>query len=104
VSQTVPVDPDSNYLFTSDIFTRDITTQDGVRWQVYCKGMNEFSEMYSGTIDWTTARIPFVTPNDCNVVHISLRRIKSRRFDNLISGEAWIDNVNLFKLGGATDA
>ena len=104
VRQPVPVDPDSNYLLTADISTRDITTRDGLRLQVYCKGMNEFSEMYTGTIDWTTARISFVTPHDCNVINISLRRIKSRKLDNLISGEAWIDNVNLFKLGGVTDA
>jgi len=104
VGQTVPVDPDSNYLLTSDISTRDITTRNGVRWQVYCKGMNEFSETYTGTIDWITARISFVTPYDCNVIHIRLIRSKSRRLDNLISGEAWIDNVNLFKLSRATDA
>ena len=104
VSQTVPVDPDSNYLLTSDISTRDITTRNGVRWEVYCNGMNEFSETYTGTIDWTTARISFITPHDCNVIHLRLRRIKSRKLDNLISGEAWIDNVNLFKLGRAIDA
>ena len=103
LSQTVPVDPDSNYLFTSDISTRDITTLDGVRWHVSCKGMNEISETYTGTIDWTTVRISFVTPHDCNVIRIGLIRSKSRRLDNLISGEAWIDNVNLFKLGRATD-
>lgn len=104
VSQAVPVDPNSNYLLTSDISTRDITTRNGIRWEVYCnKGMNEFSETYTGTIDWTTARISFVTPHDCNVIHVRLRRIKSRKLDNLISGEAWIDNVNLLKLGEATD-
>jgi len=103
LSQTVPVDPDSNYLLTSQISTSDITTRNGVRWQVYCKGMNEFSETYTGTIDWTTTRISFVTPHDCKVVHIRLIRSKSRKLDNLISGEAWIDNVNLFKLGRSTD-
>jgi hypothetical protein len=104
LSQSVPVDPDSNYLLTLDISTRDITTRNGVRWQIYCEGMNEFSETYTGTIDWVTAHISFVTPHDCNVVHIRPRRIRSRRLDNLISGEVWIDNVNLFKLSGATDA
>ena len=104
VSQTVPVDPDSTYLLTSDISTRDITTRNGVKWQVSCKGMNEYSETYTGTIDWTTARISFVTPHDCNVIHIRLRRSKSRRLDNLISGEAWIDNVTLLKLVRETGA
>lgn len=104
VSQTVPVDPDSKYLLTSDISTRDITTRDGVRWQVYCNGINEISETYTGTIDWTTTRVSFVTPHDCNVIRIGLIRSKSRRLDNLISGEVWIDNVNLSKLGRATDA
>lgn len=104
LSQTVPVVPDTNYLLTADISTRDVTTRDGVRLHVRCKGMNEFSDTYTGTVDWTTARVSFVTPHDCKVMDVSLIRSKSRRLDNLISGEAWIDNVNLFKLGRSTDA
>lgn len=103
VSQIVAVDPNTNYMLTSDISTTDITTRSGLRWQVSCKGMNEFSEIYTGTMDWTTASVSFITPPDCNLIHVRIIRSKSQKLDNLISGEAWIDNVKLLKLEEAKD-
>ena len=102
--QIVPVEPGSHYLLTSDISTDGITTRNGIAWEVYCKSMGIQSEVYTGTVDWTQARVAFDTPPECNYVGVSLRRHKSDKLDSLISGEAWIDNVRLIKLGPATDA
>jgi hypothetical protein len=101
--QIVPVEPGSHYLLTSDISTDGITTRNGIALEVYCKSMGIQSEVYTGTVDWTQARVDFDTPPECNYVGVSLRRFKSDKLDNLISGEAWIDNVRLIKLGPATD-
>ena len=103
VYQIVPVEPGSHYLLTSDISTDGITTRNGIAWEVYCEGLYARSEVYTGTVDWTQARVAFDTPPGCSYVGIRLRRYKSEKLDNLISGEAWIDNVRLINLGPATD-
>lgn len=103
VRQVVPVEPSSHYLLTSYIATDNITTRNGIAWEVYCPGLDAVSEVYTGTVDWTTAQVAFDTPPGCNYVDIRVRRFKSDKLDNLISGEAWIDNVSLINLGPATD-
>lgn len=103
VRQVVPVEPSSHYLLTSYIATDSITTRNGIAWEVYCPGLDAVSEVYTGTVDWTTAQVAFDTPPGCNYVDIRVRRFKSDKLDNLISGEAWIDNVGLINLGPATD-
>jgi tetratricopeptide (TPR) repeat protein len=103
VSQIVPVEPGSHYMLTSDISTDGITTRNGIAWEVYCPGMTVKSVVYTGTADWTRAQVAFDTPPGCSYVGIRLRRYKSDKLDNLISGEAWIDNVSLINLGPAED-
>jgi tetratricopeptide (TPR) repeat protein len=104
VRQFIPVEPGSHYMLTSDISTDGITTRNGIAWEVYCRGMDAVSEVYTGTVDWTEARLAFDTPPACDYVAIRLRRLKSDKLDNLISGEVWIDNVSLNYLGPVTDA
>jgi hypothetical protein len=104
VSQIVPVEPGSHYLLTSDISTDGITTRNGIAWEVYCPGMAVKSDVYTGTVDWTRTRVAFDTPPGCSYVGIRVRRFKSDKLDNAISGEAWIDNVSLINLGPAEDA
>ncbi|HVY54769.1 MAG TPA: tetratricopeptide repeat protein [Thermodesulfobacteriota bacterium] len=104
VWQIVPVKPRTHYLLVSDISTEDLTTRNGVAWDVYCKGMDSPSEMYTGSVGWTETRVEFDTPPGCSYVGIRLRREKSDKLDNLISGDVWIDNVRLINLGPVTDA
>ncbi len=104
VSQVVPIEPGTRYLLTSDISTDGITTRSGIAWEIYCEGLYARSEVYTGTVDWTRAQVAFDTPPGCGYVGIRLRRNKSEKLDNMISGEAWIDNVSLINLGPATDA
>ena len=103
VWQIVPVKPRTHYLLVSDISTEGITTRNGVAWDVYCKGMDSPSEMYTGSVGWTESRVEFDTPPGCSYVGIRLRREKSDKLDNLISGDVWIDNVRLINLGPVTD-
>ena len=104
VYQVIPVKPGSHYMLTSDISTDGISTRNGIEWVVYCRSMEVSSVVYTGTTDWTEARLAFDTPPECNYVGISIRRRKSDKLDNLISGDAWIDNVRLINRGPVTDA
>jgi tetratricopeptide (TPR) repeat protein len=99
VSQIIPVEPGSDYILTSNISTEDITTRNGIGWEVFCHGMREKSETVTGTVDWTDNDLTFTTPQDCRFINLRLRRFKSNKLDKYISGTAWVDNVNLFKLG-----
>ena len=65
--------------------------------------MDSPSEMYTGSVGWTESRVEFDTPPGCSYVGIRLRREKSDKLDNLISGDVWIDNVRLINLGPVTD-
>jgi hypothetical protein len=103
VAQVVPVKPRTRYLLTSDISTEGVTTRNGIGWEVYCKGLDTFSEAYTGTVGWTQSRFEFDTPSDCGYVGIRIRRQKSDKLDNLISGDVWIDNVKLINLGPVKD-
>ncbi|MGB7293155.1 MAG: hypothetical protein WBD99_13360 [Thermodesulfobacteriota bacterium] len=103
VSQIIPVEPGSDYILTSNISTEDITTRNGIGWEVICNGMREKSETITGTVDWIDNDLAFTTPPDCRFINLILRRFKSNKLDKYISGTAWVDNVNLFKLGSKTN-
>jgi hypothetical protein len=103
VSQIIPVEPGSDYTLTSNISTEDITTRNGIGWEVICNGMREKSETVTGTVDWIDNDLTFTTPPDCRFINLRLRRFKSNKLDKYISGTAWVDNVNLFKLGSKTN-
>ncbi|MCH8028483.1 MAG: hypothetical protein IH874_00930 [Candidatus Dadabacteria bacterium] len=101
VSQVIPIHPRSDYLFTSEIATRGITTRNGISWEVSCYpkgGMRKSSEPLTGTNEWKTVRLAFHTPSDCNSVVARLRRYRSTRLDRFISGTVWVDDVKLFKV------
>lgn len=106
VSQTVAVDPGSRYALTWDAASSDITTRSGVAVEVYCRGFKAESDPYTGSSDWERRRLEFDAPANCPTVTIGLRRKKSGRLDNLISGEFWLDDVRMTKTenGRPTDA
>lgn len=106
VSQTVAVEPGARYALTWVAASSDITTRNGVTVEVYCRGFRAESDSYTGSSDWETQRLEFDAPDDCPTVKIGLRREKSYRLDNLISGEFWLDDVTMTKTEGRrpTDA
>lgn len=106
VSQTVAVEPGSHYALTWEAAASDITTRSGVTVEVYCRGLRTGSEPYTGSSDWERQRLEFDVPDGCPTVTIGLRREKSGRLDNLISGEFWLDDVRMTKTenGRPTDA
>jgi len=106
VSEVVPVEPDSDYLLTSRIATHEITTRNGIAWEVYCypKGdMVDSTEPITGTTEWKRVELSFHTPSDCRSLMLRLRRYASTRLDRYISGTAWVDDVRLLKIKSEND-
>ncbi len=97
VSQTVAVEPGAAYVLTWEAASSDITTRSGVTVEVYCRGFRTESDSYTGSSDWQRRRLEFDAPENCRTVTIGLRREKSERLDNLISGEFWLDDVSMTK-------
>jgi hypothetical protein len=107
VSQTVPVEPDTDYMLASYMATKEITTKNGISWEVYCYpriNMVKTTKSLTETNDWGRVELTFRTPSDCKAVVIRLRRFISRKIDKYIAGTVWVDDVKLFKLGIAANA
>lgn len=100
LSQVVLVEENSKYKLSSFMKTKDISTSNGLFWQVYCLDSKELyseSEQVRGTSDLQQVTLSFETPEDCRSVVIRLKRDKSNKIDRNISGTLWIDEVALEK-------
>ena len=107
VWEIIPVESDADYMFTSYMSTQDITTTNGITWEVYCypkANMLKAMEPLAGTNDWKKVELSFRTPSDCNSIVVRLRRYRSEKIDRYISGTAWVDDVKLFKVESKADA
>lgn len=102
VSQTVLVKPNTEYIFSSLVTTKDITTSNGVGWEIRCfpKGdLYKQTEYLTGDNIEKILFSKFVTPDDCRSLVINLRRQKSSKFDKYISGEIIVDDVLILEAG-----
>lgn len=97
-SQVVIVRPNTGYVLRGNIKTGSLTTSNGLVLSVEghdCKGFYRKSDAVTGTNFWKEVVVEFNTPPDCNAVLISIKREKSTKLDNKISGNAWIDGINM---------
>lgn len=97
-SQVVPIIPRSSYKFKANIKTNKLTTTNGVYFNISghdCNELNVRSEVITGTNFWKELSFDFKVPDKCNALNIMLRRDKSQKLDNKISGSVWIDQVYL---------
>ena len=99
VLQYVFVRPNTRYQFYGRMRTQSITTDSGPRFQIF--DAYDFARMLAaadnalGTSGWTEQRLEFHTPGDTRLLVIRIARPPSGKFDNKISGTAWIDKVRL---------
>ncbi|GBE31848.1 hypothetical protein BMS3Bbin05_00751 [bacterium BMS3Bbin05] len=103
--QVVPLEAGGGYGLTAYIKTEDITTTNGLYFYISgfkCRMRPVRSEIFTGTVPWTRVGIGFDVPEGCSAVTVSLRRDRSRKFNNKIGGSAWIDNVEMEKTGPRT--
>lgn len=98
VYQTVPLESERSYILSASMMTDNITTTNGMKIEFFgIKGCKFYktTEIVTGTTPWKELKIKVKTPKECTVGKVRMRREKSFKFNNLISGTAWIDEVRL---------
>ena len=101
LSQLIPIKSQTTYKLSSLMKSNNITSRNGLFWQVNCPGNEKLSvrsEELRGTTDWHAVSLIFTTPEGCNYVVLRLKRLKTDGFGTNISGTVWIDKVVLEKL------
>ncbi len=97
--QYVAVQPSTSYRFSAWVRTRDISTDQGVRFGLQSLGdlLNPiaWTEDVRGTQPWTQIEFPWTSGNDVRELHLCVSRLPSAKFDSKIGGSAWIDDVSL---------
>lgn len=96
--QIVPVSPGRKYRLSGYIRTEGITTLNGIILEVsnlVCDPFAKTTEPVTGTNLWKKMEIEFTAPNRCRTVSIGIKREQSGKFDNKISGDAWIDSMSM---------
>ena len=89
----LPVHKGRSYELTFWMKTEGITTNEGIFVEVDGKS----SEKQVGSTHWQQFTIPFKATSD--LVTVSLRRVPSKKFDNLFAGKVWLDAFSLAEVG-----
>ncbi len=101
VSQIVPVSPGSAYTLSFVRKGGNLTTDRGVSLTVsgYKNEFKTSSEQVLGDCPWKEEKIDFTVPAGCEAIVLRVRRDESLRFDSKISGDYWLDSVELQAAG-----
>jgi hypothetical protein len=90
------------YRFRAYVRTLDVSTNEGVAFRVVYgdspKQLDMTTEDLKGSNEWTLVERVFDAPPKGGLVTVSLARKPSLKFDNLIRGTAWIDQVEITAL------
>jgi hypothetical protein len=99
--QVVAVQPKQQYRISGQIRTDRLTTRNGILLEVVgdgCPTLAVRSEVVTGTHDWMPLELAFTTPADCTLVKVGIKRERSEKFDNKISGDVWLDDFRMTPL------
>jgi len=94
----VAVEPARTYHFHAEIRTEQITTDSGMRFLVSDarhSGLAVQSNNLTGTNPWTSVDLDVTTLPITHYLAVELFRDPSKRFDNKLSGTAWLADVSL---------
>jgi hypothetical protein len=100
VYQYVKVASGQAYHLQALMKTEGITTDSGPRLEVYDaynpSVLDKLTDDLTGTSDaWTSALLDFVTGPKTEMLVVRLKRLPSKKIDNLIAGRVWLDDVRL---------
>ena len=98
--QFVVVKPDTSYEFRAFMKTDGITTDSGPRIEISDaydrRNLDVATQNLVGTTPgWVMVSQDFKTGPKTRILLVMLRRFPSQKFDNLISGKVWLDDVSL---------
>jgi hypothetical protein len=100
-AQMVCVRP-GEYRFRAFVRTREVTTDEGLRFHIFAPDSSARLDLYTaqltGTNDWTPLEKTVEILPGTNLIAVQVSRIPSEKFDNKISGEAWVDTVSLTRI------
>jgi tetratricopeptide (TPR) repeat protein len=92
------------YRFVAYVRTDHLTTDQGLSFHVFDPAsgsrLDVRTEQVNGTNDWTKLEQSFCVGRQTKLIEVQVVRPASWKFDNKISGTAWIDSVSLVKVGG----
>jgi tetratricopeptide (TPR) repeat protein len=99
VCHYVPVQPSTPYRFSAWVHTRELTTDQGIRFQLHSLGVQDNAVVVTpdihGSQPWTQIENPWVSGKDVQEVQVCLVRFPSDQAENGIQGTAWVDDVAL---------
>jgi hypothetical protein len=89
--------------FHASIRTEGLTTDQGIRFRI-CDAesparMDVIFGQFTGTTTWSAVEQDLVVPPQTRLLRIQVIRQPSMRFDNKVSGTAWIDELRLEPIG-----
>ncbi|MGB7493669.1 MAG: hypothetical protein WBR26_10525 [Candidatus Acidiferrum sp.] len=97
--QYVSVEPNTHYRFLAYIKTDQISTDRGICFEIvdpwHPSQVEVLTSDFKGTNTWMPVQAEIVTGPDTNLLEIVLRRVPSWKFDNKLSGTAWVDDIEL---------
>jgi O-antigen ligase len=96
------------YRLRGYIRTKELSTDEGVSLRVAnvvgTAPLDAVTEKLRGTTDWTKVECVFDAPAGGGLVRVSLTRKPSLKFDNLVRGTAWIDQLSISPEGPSMKA
>jgi hypothetical protein len=100
VYQYVKVSPGQSYRLRAFMKTEGITTDSGPRLEVYdaynAAALDKLTDDLTGSSEgWTPMLLDFTAGPKTELVVVRLTRLPSNKFDNLIAGKVWLDDVQL---------
>jgi tetratricopeptide (TPR) repeat protein len=102
VVQYVLVEPDTKYRFTAYARAEKITTDSGPRFAIYdaidTTALSVATVNMTGTFPWEGQQVEFTTGPGTRLLAIQVQRPPSRKLDNEIAGNIWIDDVELVQV------
>ena len=107
VCHSVPVAPLASYEFSAWAQTRELTSDEGLRFRIQSRGGTGAAVLtpeIHGTHPWTRIAIPWTAEGNVHEAQVCIVRLPSDQPDNRIRGAAWVDDVAMAPRSPATDA
>ena len=99
-SAASPVEPGKVYHLSFARKSQRLTTDQGVFLEVsgyQCEGLKVRSSPVVGTTSWLREELEVAVPGGCEAIQLQVRREESMMFDSKISGNYWLDGVEMIE-------
>jgi tetratricopeptide repeat protein len=106
VCHLVPVSPLVSYQLSAWVRTRELTSDQGIRFSIRAAipgATPTFSSETHGTTNWVNVEIPWTADSGAFEAQVCIVRLPSDQSDSHIRGAAWVDDVSVSPLAGAVN-